>query len=117
MSFSLIILIFIIINIFNNIHDFIYQKEENLLLTSSFKDYLYFSSNISNFAKRNHKYYNHFSKVKYERTYIPYNEAVIIITGKRNDINIKNIIIPLNTIDLNDTIIIKDGNKINKKLP
>ena len=118
--------------------------DKNLLVTSSNKDYLYFSSNIRSGARETLNIImtlNNFTDTKvdgmvklYEggrfvywnpslalNTYMTYEEPLTIITAKRNDLSVVNSIFPSVITTFNATVFhlytLQDENKINKEWP
>ena len=124
--------------------DNLYLMDKNLLVTSSNKDYLYFSSNIRSGARETLNIImtlNNFTDTKvdgmvklYEggrfvywnpslalNTYMTYEEPLTIITAKRNDLSVVNSIFPSVITTFNATVFhlytLQDENKINKEWP
>ena len=124
--------------------DNLYQLEDNLLVTPTSKDYLYFAANLRGQAKESFNVLmnlNFFDKIKYEgmikvneggrfvywnpangpNSFLVVDDPVSIVNAKRNDVDIINNLFPT-TVDTFNSVVyhtykFRDENKINKVWP
>jgi hypothetical protein len=124
--------------------DNLYTLEDNLLVTPTSKDYLYFAANLRGQAKESFNVLmnlNYFDKVKYEgmikvneggrfvywnpangpNSFLVVDDPVSIVNAKRNDIDILNNLFPTTVSTFNSVVYhsytFRDENKINKVWP
>ena len=124
--------------------DNLYTMEENLLVTPTSKDYLYFAANLRGQAKESFNVVMnlvYFDKIKYEgmvkvneggrfvywnpangpNSFLVVDNPVSVVNAKRNDIDIVNNLFPL-TVDTFNSVVyhyytFRDELKINKEWP
>ena len=122
----------------------LHELEDNLLVTPTSKDYLYFAANLRGQAKESFNVLmnlNYFDKIKYEgmikvneggrfvywnpangpNSFLVVDDPVSIVNAKRNDIDLTNNLFPT-TVQTFDSVVyhtykFKDENKINKIWP